>query len=67
MNSNLQRAAAWVALLVVLAAMPLTGSYVTGLTAEVLIFAIFAMSLDLLIGYTGLLSFGPAAVFGVSA
>lgn len=67
MNSNLQRATAWVALLVVLAAMPLTGSYVTGLTAEVLIFAIFAMSLDLLIGYTGLLSFGHAAFFGVSA
>jgi len=31
------------------------------------VFAIFAMSLDLLIGYTGLLSFGHAAFFGVSA
>jgi branched-chain amino acid transport system permease protein len=51
----------------VLALIPLSGNYATGLAAEVLIFAIFAMSLDLLIGYTGLLSFGHAAFFGVSA
>jgi branched-chain amino acid transport system permease protein len=37
------------------------------LAAEIMIFAIFAMSLNLLIGYTGLLSFGHAAFFGVSA
>ncbi|MBI2873657.1 MAG: branched-chain amino acid ABC transporter permease [Firmicutes bacterium] len=30
---------------------------------EVLVFAIFAMSLDLLLGYTGLVSFGHAAYF----
>jgi branched-chain amino acid transport system permease protein len=59
--------AAWAMLLVALALVPLTGSYVTGLAAEILVFAIFAMSLDLLIGYTGLLSFGHAAFFGVSA
>jgi branched-chain amino acid transport system permease protein len=57
----------WALLLAALALIPLTGSYATGLAAEVLIFAIFAMSLDLLIGYTGLLSFGHAAFFGVSA
>jgi branched-chain amino acid transport system permease protein len=34
---------------------------------EVLIFGIFAMSLDLLIGYTGLVSFGHAAFFGIGA
>jgi branched-chain amino acid transport system permease protein len=62
-----RHALAWLALVVVLALVPLTGSYATGLAAEVLIFAIFAMSLDLLIGYTGLLSFGHAAFFGVSA
>jgi branched-chain amino acid transport system permease protein len=48
----------WIALIVALALVPLTGNYVTGLAAEILIFAIFAMSLDLLIGYSGLLSFG---------
>ena len=53
--------------LVALLLIPLSGSYVTGLAAEILIFAIFAMSLDLLIGYTGLLSFGHAAFFGVAA
>jgi branched-chain amino acid transport system permease protein len=59
--------AAWGGLLLGLALVPLTGSYVTGLAAEILVFAIFAMSLDLLIGYTGLFSFGHAAFFGVSA
>ena len=36
------------------------------LATKILIMAIFAMSLDLLIGYTGLVSFGHAAFFGVS-
>jgi branched-chain amino acid transport system permease protein len=62
-----QRLLAWIAFLVVLALVPLSGDYATGLVCEVLVFAIFAMSLDLLIGYTGLLSFGHAAFFGVSA
>jgi branched-chain amino acid transport system permease protein len=67
MSATGRRAIAWLVLLVVLALLPLSGSYATGLAAEVLIFAIFAMSLDLLIGYTGLLSFGHAAFFGVAA
>ncbi len=58
--------AVWIAAVVALALVPLSGTYVTGLAAEILIFAIFAMSLDLLIGYTGLMSFGHAAFFGVS-
>jgi len=58
--------AIWIAFLLALALVPLTGTYITGLAAEILIFAIFAMSLDLLIGYTGLMSFGHAAFFGVS-
>lgn len=49
-----------------LAAAPLGGNYLLGITSEILIFAIFAMSLNLLVGYTGLLSFGHAAFFGVS-
>jgi branched-chain amino acid transport system permease protein len=42
-------------------------SYYLSLAIEVLIFAIFAMSLDLLLGYTGLASFGHAAFFGTGA
>ncbi len=42
-------------------------SYILGLGIEVLIFAIFAMSLNLLLGYTGLASFGHAAFFGLGA
>jgi len=67
MDDRAKRIAGWVALIVALALVPLTGSYATSLASEVLVFAIFAMSLDLIIGYTGLLSFGHAAFFGVSA
>jgi branched-chain amino acid transport system permease protein len=42
-------------------------TYYLGLVVEVLIFALFAMSLDLLIGYTGMASLGHAAYFGVAA
>src|SRR5579885_897138 len=41
--------------------------YLLSLLTEVLIFGIFAMSLDLLLGYTGLVSFGHAAFFGTGA
>jgi len=40
--------------------------FITVLT-EALIFGIWAMSLDLLVGYTGLVSFGHAAGFGLGA
>ncbi len=41
--------------------------YYVNLATRVLIFALFAMSLDLLLGYTGLWSFGHAAFFGFAA
>jgi branched-chain amino acid transport system permease protein len=54
--------------LVVLALFPLYGSsFYVGLLSRILILAIFAMSLDLLIGFTGLVSFGHAAFYGVGA
>ena len=54
--------------LVVLVVVPLTGeSFYVELLAKTLVLAIFAMSLDLLVGYTGLVSFGHAAYFGVAA
>ena len=40
--------------------------YYQDVLTKVLIFAIFAMSLDLVMGYTGLISFGWAAFFGMS-
>jgi amino acid/amide ABC transporter membrane protein 2, HAAT family (TC 3.A.1.4.-) len=42
------------------------GTFYIQLIAKVMILAIFAMSLDLLIGYTGLVSFGHAAYFGLA-
>ena len=54
--------------LAALALVPLwLGDYGRSLVTETLLFCIFAMSLDLLMGYTGLISFGHAAFFGVGA
>ena len=41
--------------------------YPTEMLTHVLIYAIFAMSLDLLVGYTGLPSLGHSAYFGFAA
>jgi branched-chain amino acid transport system permease protein len=40
-------------------------AYPVKLVEEILIWAIFAMSLDLLMGYAGMVSFGHSALFGV--
>jgi len=62
------RRALGVAIVVLLAAAPsyLSSSYV-GLLTKPLILGLFAMSLNLLMGYTGLGSFGHALYFGVGA
>jgi len=41
-------------------------SYFTGILIRIMILIIFAMSLDLLMGYTGLTPLGHAAFFGIS-
>ena len=46
---------------------PLGGPYAVKFTTRVLVFAIFVLSLDLLIGITGLVSFGHAMFFGLGA
>src|SRR5262250_2217142 len=47
---------------------PSLGSrYYTFLANDVIIWALFATSLNLLVGYTGLVSFGHAAYFGIGA
>ncbi len=45
----------------------LVADYQRSLVTELLIFAIVAMSLDLLLGYTGLMSLGHASFFGLGA
>jgi branched-chain amino acid transport system permease protein len=56
------------AVIALLALFPFAGSeFYVELVAKVLVLAIFAMSLDLLVGFTGLVSFGHAAWFGVAA
>lgn len=51
-----------------LALYPLVGgSYGVDLVAKIMIYAIFALSLELLVGSTGLVCFGHAALFGIGA
>jgi branched-chain amino acid transport system permease protein len=61
----------WVLSAVLLAALAIypfaAPPYLLSLLTEVLIYGIFAMSLDLILGYAGLVSFGHAAFFGVGA
>ncbi len=55
----------WIAVLCVLAAIPsVLGAYYTNLFVTFAVFAVFSVSLNLLLGYTGLFSFGHAMFFG---
>jgi branched-chain amino acid transport system permease protein len=66
--STLQTRAAELLVLLALLVLPfLMTDYPRALVSEILIFAIFAMSLDLLLGFTGLMSLGHAAFFGLGA
>ena len=66
MNSRLLSFLPWL-VVGLLALFPLLEStFYMQLLTKVLIMAIFAMSLDLLVGYTGLVSFGHAAYFGLA-
>jgi branched-chain amino acid transport system permease protein len=66
--STLQTRAAEFATLLALLVLPfLMTDYPRALVSEIYIFAIFAMSLDLLLGFTGLMSLGHAAFFGLGA
>ena len=55
------------ALVVVAYIVPHSGSFVVLLATRAMSFAILAMSLDILLGFTGLASLGQAAYFGVGA
>ena len=45
----------------------LAGSFGVDFVTKTMIFALFALSLDLLVGHTGLVCFGQAAFFGIGA
>ncbi len=55
------------ALVAVAFIVPQSGSFVVLLATRALAFAILAMSVDLLLGFTGLASLGQAAYFGIGA
>src|SRR5579872_5697057 len=56
----------WALLITVPYWLPLLGGY-TALAGRVLVFGLAAMGLNLLLGFTGVLSFGHAAYFGLGA
>jgi branched-chain amino acid transport system permease protein len=65
-----ERLAALLAIGVLIALMVLpflAGKYYVQLATKIMIMALFAMSLDLLVGYAGLVSLGHAAFFGFGA
>lgn len=65
MNGSAARASFLLAVLL-LALFPLIGDkYELQLISKIMLMAIFAMSLDLLVGFTGLVSLGHAAFFGL--
>ncbi len=64
----MQRLALPLIALALLAAYPLVGGdYGADLVIKIMIFAIAALSLELLVGATGLVCFGHAALFGIGA
>jgi branched-chain amino acid transport system permease protein len=60
------RALGFVVVVAAVAAFPLgVGAYPAKLLQEILIWGVFAMSLDLLMGHAGMVSFGHSAFFGL--
>jgi branched-chain amino acid transport system permease protein len=67
-SSSMSRAAPLLAACVLLALFPFVGGkFYVDLIVTTMILAVFALSLELLAGRTGLVSFGHAAFFGIAA
>ena len=66
-SQSIKIAAVIVCLIALAIVVPMTNSFIVLLVTRALAFAILAMSLDLLLGFTGLASLGQAAYFGVGA
>lgn len=67
MRGTLARCVPLLALAALAAAPMLLSPYLTDLVQKIAIFAVFALSLELLVGTTGLVSLGHAAFFGIGA
>jgi branched-chain amino acid transport system permease protein len=68
MPSSAARLLPLAAVVVLLAAFPwFGGKFYVDLVTTIMVFAIFALSLELLVGATGLVCFGHAAFFGIAA
>ena len=63
----MQRALPWIALVLLLAAPAVLTPYTYDLLVKIMVLAIFALSLEMLVGMTGLVSLGHAAFFGLGA
>ena len=67
-NNDTSKSVFVAAIFAALAIYPFTGSeFGTDLVTTTMVFAIFALSLELLVGGTGLVCFGQAAFFGIGA
>ena len=67
LRNNLVSFVPYVGVGLILLILPLlTSKYLLYLAAKILIFAVFAMGLNLILGYTGLVSMGHAAFFGTA-
>jgi branched-chain amino acid transport system permease protein len=69
MKSGGLRIVALAAAFVALATVPLwtSGTYYINVSSQILFYAIFAMGLNILVGYAGLVSLGHAGMFGITA
>ena len=66
-GSRLSMALPWVAALVLALGPAVLSPYASELVAKVVVLSVFALSLELLVGMTGLVSLGHAAFFGIGA
>jgi branched-chain amino acid transport system permease protein len=69
MNAALVRSLALVAAFVALVTLPywVTGTYYINVSSQILFYAIFALGLNILVGYAGLVSLGHAGLFGIAS
>ena len=67
MGQNIKVLSVALALVALAYIVPHSGSFVVLLATRAMVFAILAMSVDVLLGFTGLSSMGQAAYFGVGA
>ena len=67
-SGALGQAVQWSAALALFAAVPLAGkSFYINMANEIMVMGLFAVAFNLLYGFTGMLSFGQAAYYGIGA